>query len=747
MISPTAITDVRREGPGLLAVADTGQFRLTPWAEGIVHVSYTPGAKAPQLPMWGIEPRPAEAPVPELAASEAGWQMHLPGLAVRIAANATLAFANAAGRELTTLKHVRLTPVHIGGEATFHQYAAFAAGKDEGYYGLGQHQRDWMDHAHWDVPLWQDYQAPGGEVIAVPFLVTNNGYGVVWDNVSRSKVWPDSRGMTLWWSEVGEAVSFFLIAGDSADAIYAGYRTLAGATPMPPKSAVGYIQCKQRYASEAELLDVARGYRDRGYPCDLLVVDWFHWKTLGDMDLDERHWPDPAGMNRQLEEMGYDVMISCWPRFEEGSRHYSELDAAGWFMKDAAGQTVNGLPEDPRGALLDTTHPEAAAWFWRTIQDSYGRRGFSSWWVDEDEPDISPHAFYLHAGSGARVHNLYPLTHTRAIYQGHRRDRDDRCLTLSRSAYLGAQKYGTTFWSSDIRPSWDVFRRQIPCGLNFCASGMAWWSSDIGGWHALPQQPAEDDSYKSLLIQTSEARDADAIEDYPELYVRWFQYGAFCPTFRAHGTRPENEVWSYGPAAEAILVKYLRLRYRLMPYIYSLAWRTHCTGAPFMRALFMDFPHDANVRDLKYQYMFGPAFLVAPVFRHGARQWPVYLPAGCDWYDYWTGQKHAGGQTVTVEAPLETLPLFVRAGSIVPHGENVQNTRTEQRDIELFVYGGADAAFDLYRDDGRTYAYENGEYTLTRLAWDDAAGALHVDADPEALFERPQGEYLRVIGQ
>lgn len=747
MRMPAHLTEIALDGTTVVASADVGQFRLTPWTDDILHVAWHPTSSPAVLPMHGMLPADPDAPAPEVETNADGWMLRLPGLHVEITRDtARLDFARPDGTSLTALEMAGLTPIQLSGERTFHTYAGFTAAPDEAFYGLGQHQRDWMDHRNWDVSLAHDYKAPGGEVIGIPFLVTSRHYGIVWDNVSRGTVWPGGNGKVLWWSEVGEAVSFFVLAGGSADAVFAGYRRLTGATPLPPLAALGYIQCKQRYMNEQDVLDVAQTYREKNYPCDILVVDWFHWKTLGDIALDPRHWPDPAGMNEKLTAMGYHVMISCWPRFMRHSRHFDHLERNRWFMQDAEGYTVDGTPDDARGALIDTTHPDAARWYWDTIHASYGTRGFSSWWLDENEPDINPHAYYLHAGTGARVHNLYPLTHNRAIYEGHRRDRDDRCLILSRSAYHGAQATGATFWSSDIHPTWDVFRRQIPCGLNFCASGFAWWSSDIGGWHALPGQFDEGADFRSLLIETGDQPgDAAASFDYTELYVRWFQYGAFCPTFRAHGTRPENEVWSFGPDAEAILVKYLKLRYRLLPYLYALAWRTTQTGAPFMRALWMDFPADPSVRDLKYAYMLGPAFLVAPVYTPGASAREVYLPAGADWYDYWTDRWFAGGQTVCVNAPLETLPLFVRAGSIVPHGEVVPHTGIAQRDIEVRVYEGADATFQLYRDDGRTYAYEHGDYRLTTLAWDDAEKRLRIDGDTDGLFQRAQHTFLRRI--
>ena len=273
---------------------------------------------------------------------------------------------------------------------------------------------------------------------------------------------------------------------------------------------------------------------------------------------------------------------------------------------------------------------------------------------------------------------------------------------------------------------------------------MAYWSSDIGGWQDLPAKP--DKPPRKPLLRAEDAKKViGEYRDYPELYVRWFQYACFCPTFRALGSRPENEVWSYGAEAEPILVKYLRLRYRLLPYIYSLACRTWQTGAPFMRALFMDFPHDRAVADIRDEFMFGPAFLVAPVVEQGRTRRRVYLPAGTAWIDYWSHERHAGGQTIVAAAPIDTIPLFVREGAIVPHGEDIQHTRQKQVRIELRVYEGADGRFNLYRDDGVTYRYEQGDYTLIRIRWDDARKQIHVEGDSEGLFAGPEGEWLKRI--
>ena len=601
--------------------------------------------------------------------------------------------------------------------------AGFSTMKDEHFYGLGQNQEGFLDRRGHVLRCAHDYDAVGGQSVCVPFVVTNKGYGIVWDNPSRTTVNFGYLGDTMrWTSDVGQRVSFFVIAGKTYDEIYSGYRLLTGDVPMLPKAAYGYIQCKQRYTSQAELLAVAKGYRDRKLPADVLVIDWFHYTKMGEMDMDPAKWPDPVGMNRELHAMGFHTMISVWPRFIPEDRYYKTVLDNGWFMHRADGTPTNGLPYDRAGSDIDTTNPEAAKWYWDVIRDNYVAKGFDAFWADETEPDLPPNGSYFKVGPGTEFFNVYPLFHTAAFYNGMRKDMSERAVILARDAYLGAQHNGAIFWSSDISPTWDVLKRLVPTGINFVASGMPYWSTDIGGWQYLPGTHKPE---RPVLIDPSDARsEVGGYDDYPELYVRWFEYGAFQPNFRAHGSRPENEVWSYGKQAEPILEKYLRLRYELMPYIYSLGWRTHETGAPFMRGLFMDFGDDPKVADIGDEYMFGPALLVAPVVEQGMTTRQVYLPAGTDWYNFWTNEKLKGGQTVTVAAPIDTLPLFVRAGSILPMGVPVESTNEKQAIAELRVYPGADASFELYNDDGTTYAYEKGAMEITHLRWSNAEKKL-----------------------
>lgn len=436
--------------------------------------------------------------------------------------------------------------------------------------------------------------------------------------------------------------------------------------------------------------------------------------------------------------MGFHSMISVWPRYVPEDRYYATLLKNGWFEHLADGTPTNGLPYDRAGSDIDTTNPDAAKWYWDRVRENFVAKGFDSFWADETEPDLPPNGSYLHVGPGTEYFNVYPYFHTKAFYDGFRRDLpQSRALVLARDAYFGAQHNGAIFWSSDINPTWDTLKRQVPTGLDFVASGMPYWSTDIGGWQYLPYSHTPE---HPPLIDPSDAREnVGHYDDYPELYVRWFEYATFQPTMRAHGSRKFNEVWSYGKQAEPILEKFLRLRYELMPYIYSLAHGTHETGAPFMRGLFMDFGDDPKTADVRDEFMFGPALLIAPVVDQGQTSREVYLPAGTDWYNFWTNERVHGGQSVRADAPIDRIPVFVRAGSILPLGAPVESTNERQRIAELRVFPGRDGSFDLYSDDGTTYSYEHGQFTLAHLRWNESARALsHSGGEAWKSSEKPK---------
>lgn len=637
----------------------------------------------------------------------------------------SIAFTRSDGATIAEMKGWERAPHVVSGERTFRIGASFAVQPDEHYYGLGQNQEGILDLKGRTIDCRHNYDAPAGETVCVPFMVTNKGYGIVWDNPSATIVSPGLNNNTRFQSEVGERVSFFVITGDTTDQLYAGYARLTGVTPLPPKAAFGLIQSKARYETQKELLDVANGYRRRGYPLDVMVLDWFYWTRMGQLDIDRNFFPDPKAMNDQLRAQGMRSIISVWPRFERESRYFDLLAAKGWLLHHEDGSPVDGLPirSDRAGALLDSTNPKARDWFWERIKENLGSQGFDWYWLDETEPDLVPDGYHYSIGTGDRFHNLYPLLHTSGVAQGSARDRPNlRNLILSRAAYLGSQRTGSLFWSSDIQSTWEALRRQVPAGLGFTASGLAYWSSDTGGW----QWPNGPKASRPLLLDPAGATSMGPnYPDYPELFARWFAYNSFTPTLRIHGQRPGSAaIWEYGTAAEPILAKFLKLRYSLMPYLYSLGYGTYRTGAPFMRALFMDFPNDPHVATIGDQYMFGPAFLVAPVTEQGVTSRKVYLPAGADWYDYWTSKRYPGGQTIDAPAPIDQIPLFVRAGSIVPMGAPIPSTATRQQLETIRVYPGRSASFTLYDDDGTTNDYRTKGGRSTTLTWDDAAGRL-----------------------
>jgi alpha-glucosidase/alpha-D-xyloside xylohydrolase len=614
-----------------------------------------------------------------------------------------------------------------------HVTSTFDSPPEEHYYGLGQQQKGWMDLRDHQIRCWHDYTAIGGEDVCVPFMVSSRGYGLVWDNPSKTTVDLGFNGRNVWSSEVGDRVSYFVIAGKTSDEIYEGYRLLTGVTHMLPRATYGYIQSKAIYPTQEQILDVAKGYRERKLPLDVIVVDFLNMTRQGEMDLDSKRWPDPAAMNRELHAMGVGALLSVWPHFAPGTQFYDMLLNKGWLIHSPDGKPDSGGFKDVIGPNIDTTNPEAAKWFWEKIRDRYVKPyGFDYIWLDETEPDVDPSKDLFFVGSGTRFSNVYPLFHTASVYDGFRRDFGDsrRVMILARAAYLGAQRNGTVFWSSDIISTWDMLKRSIPAGLNFTATGLPYWDTDIAGFFSPQLSPDYHAPNKPLIDGSDVHATIGSYEDYPELFVRWFEWGAFQPVMRAHGERNHNEVWSYGKQAEPILAKYLKLRYQLLPYTYSVAYRSYQTGAPYMRALFMDFPADLKAADIPDEYMYGPAFLVAPVTEQGATHRTVYLPAGCDWYNYWTNERLKGGQTIVADAPIDTLPLFVRAGSIVPLGSEVLSGQQPQGIASISVYPGADVTFTLFQDDGKTYAYEKTGGSVTKLIWDDAAHRLKHEGAP-----------------
>jgi len=535
----------------------------------------------------------------------------------------------------------------------------FRAYPGERLYGLGQHTHGLLDQKGAVVDLVQR----NGEV-TIPFLLSSRGYGLLWNNPAIGRVELAANG-TRWTADSARQIDYWITAGSPAQ-ILGNYADATGHPPPLPDWAAGFWQCKLRYRTQDELLAVAREYHRRGLPLSVIVADYFHWTHLGDWKFDPAEWPDPAAMTAELREMGTRLMVSIWPSVSPASENHAELADRGLLIGTETGPLAHatwpdkGIPAPVGVAFYDATNPEAREFIWSRVRDNYLRPyGIDAWWLDACEPEIRP-GFHdnlrYHAGPGLAVGNLYPREHARAFYEGNRADGLPASVTLVRSAWSGSQRYGAVLWSGDIPATYASLREQIRAGLNVAVSGLPWWTTDIGGFHGGdPDDP-----------------------EYRELIVRWFQYGAFCPIFRLHGFREPsmpfgldqtggpNEAWSFGDEAYECIAAMMFLRERLRPYVMTQMRTAHETGMPPMRPLFVDFPGDAPAWDVTDQFMFGPSLLVAPVAWHGARERDVYLPAGSRWTDAWTGSTSAGGVTVTADAPLNRIPLFLRDEAELP---------------------------------------------------------------------------------
>lgn len=603
----------------------------------------------------------------------------------------------------------KLTPTITDGERTDRASVWFALTPDERLYGLGQHQDGLLNQRNLEFDLSQD-----NTNISIPFFLSSKGYGVFWNNASDTRWSNRFQPVVAISSSVARAVDYFFLYGPDFDKIIHEYRQLTGAAPLFPRWAYGFWQSKLAYNSQAEIVAVAEKYRQLHIPLDNIVLDE-GWETSLGSRVFNSNFPNRFELVQQLHRDHVKLMVSIWPIFEPGSSTFNQFLIKGLFVTPPR----DHLPSYYVGTrLYDAFSPAARRLYWEQVRDSLYDAGVDAYWMDSDEPsDLfgeehrSPLAGAKTAiGHGSRYLNLYPFMTTKAIYDGQRSETKlKRVFTLSRSAFAGSQRNAAAVWSGDVATNFQTLKREIPAGLNFSMTGLPYWTTDIGGF---------------LGGDTTNPA-------YQEVFVRWFQYGAFCPIFRVHGTRTnkENELWSYGKQAQSILTLYDRLRYRMLPYIYSMAARTTFDGYTPMRALAFDFRSDPKALDISDEFMFGPAILIAPVTEAGAASREVYLPSGANWYDFWTGDRVAGGESIQRQTPIQTMPLYVRAGTILPLGpESEYADQYPQAPITLRVYAGADADYTLYQDDGTTYAYENGAFAKIHLHWNNSTRTLTIDA-------------------
>ncbi|WP_344095883.1 glycoside hydrolase family 31 protein [Microbacterium deminutum] len=575
-----------------------------------------------------------------------------------------LAFSDTvSGRELLSEQREHFwTPgprVYLGNRSgAFELQQEFTAYDGERLYGMGQ-----RTHGRLNVKgLALDLVQRNGEV-NIPFVLSDRGYGLLWNNPAVGRV-EFADNATRWQVAQARQIDYWITAGGSPAEILAAYADATGHVPEFPRWASGFWQSKLRYRTQDELLEVAREFARRDLPLSVIVADYFHWSAMGDYRFDAEEWPDPSAMVEELREHGVELMVSVWPTVSPLSENYPRFRDEGLLVATDQGLEVHqsardkGMPLAMPVSLYDPTNPRTREFVWDLIRRNYVSHGIGIWWLDASEPELNPahpENLTFYAGPGAQVANIYPRENARLFAEGMAADGLPQTVLFSRSAWAGAQKYGTAVWSGDIPATWESLATQVRAGLNIAISGIPWWTTDIGGFHG---GDASDPAYQELM-------------------VRWFQFGVFCPIFRLHGDRDPrnsdgyaasggpNEPWSFGDHAYEIIAATIRLRERLRPYIHRQMAIASQTGLPPMRPLFVDFPDDAATWDVDDQFMFGPDILVAPVLHPGQRARPVYLPAGRTWTDAWTGQAMDGGQVVSIDAPLNRIPVFTTDGGPV----------------------------------------------------------------------------------
>ena len=655
-----SLVEFARINNSLHCLLENELLELEAWGPNGLRVRGTQASEIKQDCISALIGKGDFQPVIEIESGEASIQNGQ--LKARVNANGELTFLNASdGRELLAEQAVHSLSIPARAYKTlqgdlFHLDCCFKACDDERIYGLGQHQHGRLNQKGCVIELIQR-----NTEVTIPFLVSSRGYGFLWNNPAIGRV-ELGYNATRWVAEAAPQIDYWVTAGGTPAEILSNYADVTGHAPVFPEWASGFWQSKLRYANQTELEAVVDGYHRRNLPLSVIVIDFFHWTLQGDWQFDPEYWPDPSGMVKRLEKLGVKVMVSVWPTVNRLSKNFRELWRRNLIIRNKLGAAAQMYFKDNHaeaGIYLnyyDATHPEARKFIWGEVKKGYYQHGISLFWLDACEPEMlpfNPENLRFEAGDGQAVANCYPLNHVRGFYEGMVAEGEKAPLFLIRSAWAGSQRYGAAVWSGDIPSTFSSLRIQVKAGLNMAMSGIPWWTTDIGGFRGGdPTDP-----------------------NFQQLIVRWFQYGAFCPIFRIHGHRmpaPDdfhgaaNEVWSFGETAYGILKEYMLLRERLRPYVQEQMALTSKTGVPAMRPLFVDFPSDPISYDVEDEYLFGSDLLVAPILDADKIERAVYLPAGVVWRNVWTDQTHEGGKWISVKAPLETIPLFLRGDAHLP---------------------------------------------------------------------------------
>ncbi len=541
---------------------------------------------------------------------------------------------------------------------------------------------------------------------------------------------PEDQNDIAFYSEMGNQVDYYFMKGNSMDDVISRYRTLTGKAQVMPKWAMGFWQSRERYKTQDELVNTLLEFRKRHIPIDNIVMDWSYWKVdqWGSHEFDPSRFPNPDGMIKTVHDNNARILISVWPKFYLGTEHYKEFDEHGWIYKQAINDSIRDwIYPGYIGSFYDAYSAGARKLFWKQIDEHLYSKGIDAWWLDATEPDILSNASIEYrkklmnptaSGPSTKYFNAFAMMNAKGIYEGQREKNPvDRVFILTRSGFAGMQRYGTTTWSGDIGTCWEDFKSQIPAGINFSMSGLPYWTMDIGGF--------------CVQKRFERAKEGSAdMDEWRELNTRWYQFGTFAPLFRVHGQFPFREVFNLAPEnhpAYQTMLYYNKLRYRLMPYIYSITGAVYHNDYTIMRGLAMDFPSDVKVRNIADQYMFGPALMICPVYQYKERQRDVYFPDQVGWYNLYSGEYVEGGQKISVTAPYERMPVFVREGSIIPVGPEIEFTG-EKPDApdDLYVYTGKDASFELYEDEGTNYNYEKGKFSKIKFTYSEESQKLTI---------------------
>ena len=711
----------------LMAAAPSPQVKVTFFTPTVVRVQKAPEASGFHDGSVAVIAQPEDVRV-AVKSSGSSTVYSSPALKVTVASDGTVSFATASGKALMKEGESSFTERGEGlDKGAFVTKQAFRLEAGEPLYGLGILQDGQLSLSGKTRYMRQDNTED-----FVPFVQSVKGYGIFWDNPSTG-TFTDKDDVASFESEVGTQIDYYFIYGGNADGVIAGMRALTGHVPMIPLWGFGFMQSRERYKSSAEYLGVLRGYRERGVPLDVVIQDWQYWGNnyqWNAMEFLNDDFRNAQAMIDETHDSHAHILISIWASFGPMTKPYRELDAKGHLLHFGT-WPQSGLSDwpprrdYPSGVLpYDAFSSEARDIYWDNLM-RLEKMGIDGWWMDSTEPD---HLDYKDSdleqmtamGSYRSVLNAFPLMSVEGVTEKQLTVSDRRPMVLTRSAYAGQQRTGANTWSGDVQSTWNDFRHQISAGQGFTLTGIPYFNSDIGGF------------FPSGYNKRGETQTCSRNPLFQELYVRWLQFGIFNPMMRSHGESSRREIWEFGEKGEPVydaIEKSIRLRYALLPYIYSTSWQVSSADGSFMRALFMDFPKDRNVWELGSEYMFGQSLLVAPVgkalFTEETRKWSedrvdwtvpktydVYLPAGSDWYDWWTGEALKGGQTVAADAPLDRCPLYARAGAIVPLGPDVQWVDEKPwDDLEVRVYLGADGKFTLYEDEFDGQAYKNGVYS------------------------------------